>query len=190
LKGQALNLSTYEKELLSLVKAIQKWRPYLLGQSFKVKTDQQSLKVLLEQKIGTTTQQLWISKLLGYDFVIEYKKGKENRVVDALSRQFENPKNEVTISLISFPTPTWVDDLKSSYLQDSVTRDLYSKLQLGLDTPKVYTLQQGLILWKVRIWINKNSTFKLHLLAYIHANPTAGHSGYHKTVHQAKADFY
>jgi hypothetical protein len=57
LKGQALSLSTYKKELLSLVKAIQKWRPYLLGQSFKVKIDQQSLKFLLEQKIGTAAQQ-------------------------------------------------------------------------------------------------------------------------------------
>jgi hypothetical protein len=34
LKGQSLFLSTYEKELLSLVTTVQKWRPYLLGQSF------------------------------------------------------------------------------------------------------------------------------------------------------------
>ncbi|XP_059456434.1 uncharacterized protein LOC132186472 [Corylus avellana] len=42
LKGRALLMSTYEKELLALVTAIQKWRPYLLGQSFVVRTDQQS----------------------------------------------------------------------------------------------------------------------------------------------------
>ena len=47
-----------------------------------------------------------------------------------------------------------------------------------------------MILQKGRIWINKNSAFKVQLLAYVHANPTAGHSGYHKTVHRAKADFY
>lgn len=73
LKGRALSLSTYEKELLSLVTVVQKWRPYLLGQPFVVKTDHQSLKYLLEQKVATPAQQHWISKLMGYNFIIEYK---------------------------------------------------------------------------------------------------------------------
>ena len=78
LKERALLMSTYEKELFALVTTIQKWRPYLLGQSFVVKTDQQSLKFLLEQKVGTPFQQKWITKLLGCDFTVEYKKGVEN----------------------------------------------------------------------------------------------------------------
>lgn len=52
LKGRALLLFTYEKELLALVTAIQKWLPYLLGQPFVVKTNQQALKFLLEQRVG------------------------------------------------------------------------------------------------------------------------------------------
>lgn len=38
LKGKALNLSTYEKELPALVLSVQKWRPYLLGHRFSVLT--------------------------------------------------------------------------------------------------------------------------------------------------------
>jgi hypothetical protein len=87
LKGRALPMSTYEKELFALVTTIQKWRPYLLGQSFVVKIHQQSLKFLLEEKVGPLFQQKWITKLLGYDFTVECKKGVENQVVDALSRR-------------------------------------------------------------------------------------------------------
>jgi hypothetical protein len=54
---------------------------------FVIKTDQQSLKHILEQRVGTPMQQKWISKLLGYNFVVEYKQGKENKVADALSRK-------------------------------------------------------------------------------------------------------
>jgi hypothetical protein len=71
LKGKNLFLSTYEKELLALVLSVKKWRPYLLDKAFVTKTDQQSLKHLLEQKVGTPIQQKWITKLLGYPFVVE-----------------------------------------------------------------------------------------------------------------------
>lgn len=87
LKGRALQLSTYKNELLAIVTVVQKWRSYLLGQSFIIKTDQQALKYLLEQKVETEKQQKWLAKLLGYSFTIEYKRGWENKIVDALSQK-------------------------------------------------------------------------------------------------------
>lgn len=48
LKGRFLLLSTYEKELIALVAVVKKWRPYLIGHPFKIRTDHQSLKFLLD----------------------------------------------------------------------------------------------------------------------------------------------
>ena len=53
---------------------------------FIIKTNQQSLKFILEQRIVTPAQQKWFTKLLGYSFTMEYKKGKENKVANAFSR--------------------------------------------------------------------------------------------------------
>lgn len=49
-------LSIYEKEFMELVLAVEKWRPYLLGRHFVIKTDHFGLKYLVEQKITTSFQ--------------------------------------------------------------------------------------------------------------------------------------
>ncbi|KAL2243763.1 UNVERIFIED_CONTAM: Retrovirus-related Pol polyprotein from transposon opus [Sesamum indicum] len=48
-----LGLSTYEKELLALLLAVTKWRHYLLGSHFIIRTDQKSLKHILDQRVDS-----------------------------------------------------------------------------------------------------------------------------------------
>lgn len=45
--------STYHKELYAIVEAVQKWHQYLLGREFVIRSDQKSLRVLLQQVIQT-----------------------------------------------------------------------------------------------------------------------------------------
>lgn len=46
-------LSVYERELLAIVYAIQKWSSYLSHAPFIIKTDQKSIKHILEQRLHT-----------------------------------------------------------------------------------------------------------------------------------------
>lgn len=51
--------SAYVRELYAITEAMAKFRHYLLGHKFIIRTDQKSLKSLTEQTIQTPEQQVW-----------------------------------------------------------------------------------------------------------------------------------
>ena len=106
LSGKNLGQSTYEKEMMAILHAVDTWWPYLLGRRFQIRTNHQSLKYFLKQCLSLPQQNKWLAKMLGYDYEIIYKKGRENVVVDALSHQFED---ESTLLLIYLPIPDWIE---------------------------------------------------------------------------------
>ena len=77
--------STYAKEMLAILQAVHTWRLYLLGKKIFIQTDHRNLKYFMEQRIRTWEQQDWVIKLLGYDYEIVYRPGRENLVADVLS---------------------------------------------------------------------------------------------------------
>lgn len=103
-----LGMSAYEKEMEAIIFATQKWRPYLMGRKFIIKTDHQSLCYLLNQQVHTPAQQRWLVKLLGYDFQLEYKSGHHNKAADALSRICEDS----SCMAVSMVMPDWVTQLQ------------------------------------------------------------------------------
>ncbi|XP_074336946.1 uncharacterized protein LOC141674121 [Apium graveolens] len=103
-------LSAYERELLAVVFTVSKWQHYLMIHPFIIKTDQQSLKYLLEHKLSTPFQQKWLSKLAGFDYVVEHKRGKENIMADALSRVPGAQLLALAVSLIDSSLLTELQD--------------------------------------------------------------------------------
>lgn len=73
--------------MLLIILAVQKWRQYLLGRKFIIRTDKRSLKLMLDQIICQESQHPWLLKLASFDYVVEYKKGVKNKGADALSHR-------------------------------------------------------------------------------------------------------
>ena len=48
-----LSLYIYDKEMLAIIYAVTKWRPYLIGRRFQIRIDHKSLKYFLEQNISS-----------------------------------------------------------------------------------------------------------------------------------------
>ena len=91
---------------------VTKWRHYLEGHHFIIRTDHQSLKYLLEQRVTTTLQQKWLTKLLELSYDIQYRKRKKNMAVDALSRRASNEEEDYT-ALVCV-VPKWIKEVTES----------------------------------------------------------------------------
>jgi hypothetical protein len=67
------------------------------------------LKSLLDQRLSTIPQHQSVSKLLGFDFWVEFKSGAANVVADALSRR---DMEAASAMAISYPSFQLFDDLR------------------------------------------------------------------------------
>lgn len=106
-------LSTYEKEYLAILLAVEHWRPYIQQGEFVILTNHHSLMHLSEQRLHTTWQQKAFTKLLGLKYRICYRKGLSNAAADALSRK-ELP-DSAELAAVSECIPLWVQDILSGY---------------------------------------------------------------------------
>ena len=81
-----INYTTTEKELLAVVYALEKFRPYILGSKIIIYTDHAALKYLLSKKEAKPQLIRWVLLLQEFHLKIKDKKGSENSVANDLSR--------------------------------------------------------------------------------------------------------
>ena len=143
-------LSTYEKEYMAILLAVDQWRSYLQQAEFLVHTDDASLAHLTDQRLHTPCQHKVYTKLMGLQYKIFYKKGCENRVADALSRR---PHPDMELHAISSCQPTWILTIVDAYQHDAQAKSILQQLAVDSTSAAGFTLQNGLIRQKGRIWI-------------------------------------
>jgi transposase InsO family protein len=182
-----LNYSVHDKEMCAIMHALERWRPFLLGQHFKVYTDHRSLVHFKTQSNLNQRQLRWQEKAADYDMEILYKPGKENVVADALSR--------VQINLLCpLPTRSIRTQVINGY-KNSPLGNLIKEVERRKEPTNRYTIDNSLLYYRT----DEFSPWRLCLpdIPYrkivIHNNhdlAIAGHSGYIKTYAKIARVYY
>jgi hypothetical protein len=172
-------MSTYEKECLAILMAVEQWRPYLQHHEFVIRTDQKSLVHLEEQRLTTVWQHKAFTKLLGLRYRICYRKGPENRAADTLSRRHHN--DTVTLHTITECKPAWLDVVRVSYNDNPHAMKWIQKLQLAPDPKGCLSLQDGLLYFHKQVWLVGSPALQHQLLQAFHTSVIGGHSGFPAT---------
>jgi hypothetical protein len=176
-------LAAHERELIGLVQAVRHWRPYLWGRRFLVKMDHYSLKYLLDQRLATIPQHHWVGKLLGFDFMVEYRSGATNIVADALSRR---DSKEGELLAILAPRFDFIERLRHAQATDPALVAIHDELRAGTRTAP-WTITDGMVALEGRLYIPAASPLLQEILAAVHDD---GHEGVHRTLHHLRRDFH
>jgi hypothetical protein len=77
-----------------------------------------------------------VTKIVGYDYEIIYKKDKDNVVADALSQKYED---EGSLFSLSFIVPDWLQAIRQKWLQDPKSLHLIQQLWTKTPAPPRYS---------------------------------------------------
>ena len=82
------NYEIYDKKLLVIIKAFEKWKLELKGFKFPIQviTDHKNLEYFMSSKLLNRKQARWSEYLFKFNFKINYRSEKLNNVTDSLSR--------------------------------------------------------------------------------------------------------
>lgn len=127
------NYSIIEKEALACVWAAEKWRTYLWGRHFTLRTDHSPLTSRLSTKgFGRAGMRIarWSARLMWFNYSVEYKPGRENVVADCLSRlplpvlnQLELEEDTVVLVTVDLTSLT-ADQLRAAYTESPVLQQV------------------------------------------------------------------
>jgi hypothetical protein len=131
---------------------------------------------LEDQRLTTNWQHKAFTKLLGLQYKLCYRKGAENSAADALSRR--SHESLATVATITECQPAWIVDVRASYATNPHAQALIQKLQTAPDAKDRFTMHDGILYFRNRIWLGGSPQLQHQIMTAFHNSVIGGHSGF------------
>jgi hypothetical protein len=105
-----------------------------------------------------------MAKMMGLQFRIEYKKGKQNQAADALSRV----GHLMALLSVVEVKPMWIQEMINSYVTDEEAQVLLAQLAVHSPDEKGFSLQQRVIRKGDQVWVASNSALRTKIIDALH----------------------
>jgi hypothetical protein len=209
------NYAVTHLECLAIVWCIKECQHYLTGTKFTIRTDHHALKWLMTTKDHTGRLMRWSLLLMEFDFDIEYVKGKENVVADALSRapiaiNNVEEKDVLDIDVFVDEKLTEIAEMQQEdaellpLMQYMTTGELMEEgiLQYSIvHSSREYMMQKGVL---YHLWQQSKSQPRMEMVKQLvvprvmrnevmtvcHSDLMAGHYGVKRTYERVRERFY
>jgi hypothetical protein len=159
----------------------------LIQGEFVLKTDHRALTYLDEQRLTTPWQQKALTKLMGLQYKLSYKKGIKSKAANALSRI--HPQDNLEILALSVTQSVWLEEVTQGYVRCPDTAKLLASLAVQSPLGE-YTLRDRVIRYRGRILVPPDTQMQVKIITTLHASPVGGHSGFQVTYQKVKALFW
>jgi hypothetical protein len=109
-------------------------------------------------------------------------------VADALSRKDEDV--EAFLCAILIIQLDWIIEARDEWKNEEKVWTLIQRLQHDSSASDTFTCKNDSLWYKDRLYLCKNYQLKQKVLLELHTSPVGGHSGFLKTYHRVKKDFF
>eukprot|EP00042_Codosiga_hollandica_P025425 m.113500 g.113500 ORF g.113500 m.113500 type:complete len:1292 (+) comp51865_c0_seq4:40-3915(+) len=186
------NYTATELELLAVVFAVKRFRPYLFGSCFSLETDHSALVWLRSMTGATGRLARWILTLQEYEFTVQHKAGSENIVADALSRAPVASAHVASVTVV---------DVEVAQFADPQIQAVRACLEQGGDMPpaefrrhlaELSLTASGLVRRQAAQGMQLVAPVALRqeLIRLAHDDVTAGHQGVERTLGRLMAQVW
>ena len=193
------NYPVADKEMLSVIRALEQWHHYLEGakHQFDIWNDHTNLQWFMKRQDLNRRQARWAQYLSQFSFLWSHKVGSTMGKADALSRRKDHTvgvtddnKGVMVISPNQVHSLPIIDDIKKKIFDALVTRTETEVYRLCKEKGICEEHDSFLYDSSGRMYVPNDDSLCMHIISSHHDSPVASHLGYQKTQELIERQYY